>query len=50
MLVATDGILFNINSSTEITREKNNMDFSGYFVCIENYSIRLVKKNEITFK
>ena len=50
MLVATDGILFDIKSSTEITREKNNMDFSGYLVCIENYSIRLAKKNEITFK
>lgn len=50
ILVATDGILFDIKSSIEITREKNNMDFSGYLVYIENYSIRLAKKNEIPIK
>jgi len=50
ILVGVDGILYNIESSCEISDNKENMTFSAYIACVENFSVRPALESEVTFK
>ena len=47
VLVALDGILYDIKSSRHVVDRKNKMDFSGYLVYVENFSIHSTTKKDI---
>ena len=48
--IGVDGILCDIESSCDISDNKENMEFSGYIVCVENFSIRPALESEVTYK
>lgn len=50
VFVGVDGMLCDIESNCDVVDKKENMDFSAYIVCVENFSVRPALESEVTFR